>query len=940
MEDKRIGDLEPGSERWRELGEIFERALDAESPETVLEAVEDSELRAQAQEMWRNHEAAHKESVWSRPVEFDIAPVFRPGQKLAGRFQVKRLVGKGGMGEVYLAQDERLEQEVAIKTVARLLMHSEKVRQRFLAEVQNARRVTHRNVCRIYEFFEEDNVWFFVMEYLDGPTLREWAEGTTEKARLAVLRQIAEGLSAAHATGIVHGDLKPGNVIVSAGRPVITDFGLARAVESAKEDGMHLEGGTGGYMAPELAAGGVASIRSDIYAFGKLGEEIVPGARMWARCTRVVPTERPASMEEVIGLFPQDHTRRNIAIGAVAAAGGAAVYWWPNVNQFVLATGARLLVNRFRASEAVAARARLARGVFLTALQQSPKLRIVADADLVPTILRMNGKDAGGLLEGDLLQRLLSMHRAEYWIDARLEEGINRYSLFLRIVKGAGAQLIWQQAIRNVPGLVQLAELGAAALRRSAGESEASLAANPAETTTYTSRVPEALERYHEAMNYIAGNEVRQAIPLLESAIGLDPSFAQAHSTLGLCEIQFRRHEKAFRLVERGWRLAAKLPEREKVVLEAAYYNMEDDPVRMVESARRALSLFPDEPRYRRNVAQLLCRRGEANEGVEELRRALEQVPDEDPMRNEYLVELCEAGQFGEAVQSYERAMAEGRASKALSRGLGLAYMGLGRAEMAQQVFESATRPVPRLVQGAKILKGDLSGALVGLEEDLARSERDQNAIDRHQVHEYLCGVHLLSGRMELAAKHAMQMTQLPLVPISARFLQCAAFWAGRSGNVDALERCRKTAEALQREWPNGLTTATAHYVSGLQERSAREWEASERSLLRSLGSAPTIWAHFDAADLFAQTGRWNLAEDYWRKYAARTGYVLKLWFPGMMLLAWHLRGQAAHKYRDTRVAQECAGRILAHWGKRQARSSIVRAAREIYPGWEETKGI
>ncbi len=242
-------------DHWQRLTDLFDRLLDSDNPQGMLAAEPDPELRSAALNLWRHHVRAGQEDYLAHPVEFEVTPAFQPGQLLLNRFLVDKLLGSGGMGEVYLAWDQRIEGWVAVKTIARLLISSRAIRERFVAEVRSARRVTHANVCRIHDLFEDGETVFFSMEYLEGTLLSDQiAAGPPVPQARAVVLQMAEALHAAHQTGVVHGDFKPANVMVvppqgppgAPPRAVIMDFGLARALDramAAPEQGLSLRAG-------------------------------------------------------------------------------------------------------------------------------------------------------------------------------------------------------------------------------------------------------------------------------------------------------------------------------------------------------------------------------------------------------------------------------------------------------------------------------------------------------------------------------------------------------------------------------------------------------------------------------------------------------------------------------------------------------------------------
>jgi predicted Ser/Thr protein kinase len=206
---------------------------------------------------------------------------FAPGVLVAARYQIIGLLGKGGMGEVYRANDLTLDQPVALKFLPEAMARAAGMLARFHNEVRIARQVSHPNVCRVYDLGEVDGQPYLSMEYIDGEDLgsllRRIGRLPADKA-IEFARRICAGLAAAHDKGVLHRDLKPSNIMIdSLGQVFITDFGLAAVTGELRE--AQAREGTPAYMAPEQLAGTEVTARSDIYSLGLVLYEMFTGKR-------------------------------------------------------------------------------------------------------------------------------------------------------------------------------------------------------------------------------------------------------------------------------------------------------------------------------------------------------------------------------------------------------------------------------------------------------------------------------------------------------------------------------------------------------------------------------------------------------------------------------------------------------------------------------------
>jgi serine/threonine-protein kinase len=304
------------SERWRQVDELFEQALECAPTERarLLDAAcaADPSLRREVEEMLSADERA--EDFIETPV-FGVAAAligarraparassegvgakrsgdsfnpssidesrFIPGDVLAERYRVVGLLGRGGMGEVFRADDLKLKQSVALKFLPEAFSTDGGALARFYQEVSVARQVSHRHVCRVYDVAEAEGSHFISMEYVRGESLSSLLKRIgrlPEDKAVETARQLCAGLAAVHDAGVLHRDLKPANVMIDERGDVrITDFGIAALTGDVR--GAEAMAGTPAYMSPEQLTGGELTTRSDLYSLGLVLYELFTGKR-------------------------------------------------------------------------------------------------------------------------------------------------------------------------------------------------------------------------------------------------------------------------------------------------------------------------------------------------------------------------------------------------------------------------------------------------------------------------------------------------------------------------------------------------------------------------------------------------------------------------------------------------------------------------------------
>lgn len=284
-------------ERWQQIEQLFASVLELEPAERAAFLAkacgEDEELRHEVEALLvfqtgmsgviqgAVHQAAGLLADESQKARFT------PGTTLNKRYRIIGQLGKGGMGEVYRADDLKLGQPVALKFLTEKLSNDKAMLARFHSEVAMAHRVTHPNVCRVHDIGEvttsSGKLHFLSMEYVDGEDLssllRRIGRLPADKA-VEIANQLCAGIAAAHEAGVLHRDLKPANVMLDGkGRVRITDFGLAGFAEQIREQ--EVFAGTPAYMSPEQFAGKEVTTKSDIYALGLVLYEIFTGKRVF-----------------------------------------------------------------------------------------------------------------------------------------------------------------------------------------------------------------------------------------------------------------------------------------------------------------------------------------------------------------------------------------------------------------------------------------------------------------------------------------------------------------------------------------------------------------------------------------------------------------------------------------------------------------------------------
>lgn len=203
------------------------------------------------------------------------------GRRIGGRYEILSYIGGGGMSRVYLARDMILDRDVAVKVLNYDFSNEEELKRRFMREAQSASSLTHPHIVNVFDVGEDGDIYYLVMEYVEGQTLKEFiVENGQQSAETAVpiMQQLVSGISNAHYNGIIHRDIKPQNILMDKeGNVKVTDFGIAMALSATAYTKTNSVLGTVHYLSPEQARGGMATKKSDIYSLGIVFYELLTG---------------------------------------------------------------------------------------------------------------------------------------------------------------------------------------------------------------------------------------------------------------------------------------------------------------------------------------------------------------------------------------------------------------------------------------------------------------------------------------------------------------------------------------------------------------------------------------------------------------------------------------------------------------------------------------
>jgi|GEM_PF-3451645 len=621
---------------------------------------------------------------------------FSPRSIFQKRYRILEELGRGGMGVVYKAWDQELEITVAIKMIYPHLVNNPHYSRIFKREVINARRVSHENVVRIYDFGVGDNINFISMDYIPGKNLREYLK---EKKLpipdiLNIINQVVRGLKAAHHKDIVHRDLKPQNIMIDPkGRVTITDFGLSQSL-SVKDSGTVPICATPEYIPPEVARGERGDKRSDVYSLGIILYEMITGrnpfhaesvmdylAKHVSEKPRRLSLYRPrvpAFLESlVMKAIRKDKEKRFASAGEVKnfLEKHQRIYRLNPINQlqqqwvrgaiygvlfvlagFLLVTGVRTLLTRhapaappriaflYFDNETGDARYNLWTRAFpdllTTDMYQSRYFQVVPEDQVYQVLRSMEVPLEGNLFNysSDTIRKLGRKTRADYAVLGSFFKSGPVVKASLKIRDTRSDQIAGVVSV-DIPSqedyfssIDRMTSLIKARLTPRGWAGQDDI---DQEISRITTASPAAVKYYIEGKRIYNEGRYQESMVLFKKAAGIDPNFAMAYRSLAWASAHLGRIEDRRRYFNRTFQLRENLSDRERLLIEADYYGEREETYGQALRAYHQLSvLYPQDREINRSL-------GLAHRFIEDWQPALRYlqkcVRNRDPSIDSYL---------------------------------------------------------------------------------------------------------------------------------------------------------------------------------------------------------------------------------------------------------------------------------------------------------------
>ena len=573
-------------ERFQQIEELYHLARERPAEErAALLAAADPEVRREVESLLSQRpggELLERPAIQNAPrlTEDSTLSCLAIGASL-GPYRIESRLGQGGMGEVYRAVDTRLGRAVAIK-----ITH-EQFSDRFEREARAISALNHPHICTLYDVGPN----YMVMELVEGETIAARLKGGALPIKTALLyaTQILAALLEAHGKGVIHRDLKPGNIMIAKSGIKVLDFGLAKSEQDETITASHVVMGTPAYMAPEQREGKLADARSDIYSFGCVLYEMLTGARvafqhrrissrklerLVSRCLEEDPLRRwqsAAELERELAAVAATRNRGNPYATAVASLAADHPY---SHRTSKLADKSTIVLADFANATGDPDFDSTLRHILAVQLENSPGVSLLPDARVSETLGLMS-RPANTKLTPGVASEICERTTSVAIVEGSVASMGSKYMLSLCARNCRTGDLLDQEQARAAKKedvfkvLAQMAKR----LGTRAGESLPRVEKEPSLPAEVTTPSLEAWRSYSAAMRASQSRaQSAETVSLLKRAIEIDPTFAMAYATLGRVNADLGETETAAQNVAKAFELRESVSDRENYFITFTYH--------------------------------------------------------------------------------------------------------------------------------------------------------------------------------------------------------------------------------------------------------------------------------------------------------------------------------------------------------------------------------
>ncbi|MBA3914465.1 MAG: protein kinase [Acidobacteriales bacterium] len=868
---------------------------------------------------------------------------------IAGRFLIKEHLGNGGMGEVYRAEDLKLNRTVAIKCLAVHLRRDQDRRRRLLEEGKHVSNFSDPHIAALHDIVEDGDEVFLVMEFVEGETLRQrMLTAIPVEIFIDIYVQCAEALKAAHARRVVHCDIKPENIMLAAdGQVKILDFGVARVLrhpdQSTTADSSQVSG-TLAYMAPEVLTGKRPDGRADIFSLGVVAYEVLSRTHPFLvdktlggtldrirhfdpKPLRELNPGVPAELERIVArALEKDFTRRYQDAGELVLdlratkerrnpphprPKGSRLYQkrWRVVAVAIFLVAA-IVINAFWAMRKTALHeerkwiliadldvraegsvpATGIREALAIALEQSHYVNVVP-RDRIFEALQLMERPQANVVDEKLGREICLRENCQAVMTGEVDQMGSALQLAVRVVDAASGKLLFteKEQIRSSSDVFAASDELARRVRNGLGESLTQIQTDSRPLARVTTKSLEALELYSRAEDAFLQGQIAESERLLASVVEMDPAFSMAHLLLSRVYLVKGNRAQQLEQLNLAYGQRQRVSDRERSTIEAEYFDAYGEYERSADSWLALISLYPDDAGAHESLAVEQAATDDYPAAIDQLKVALRLYPHSISSYSLLIRYLARTSAFSEALDIYMQARKQGLSSPMLDWSRGVALMGVNPAEAAEQFV------ILQNVGGVYRSRGRIYLArtliLQGKLKDaisLLRDEADVDELENNQSPELLSR-YLLGSAYMLQGRRAAAMIQLEAI-FANREAQAADLRriATQCARVGSLTLAQTAVRQLRQ-----LSVASPAFNRSCYKNSAGELALAKgkkklaiQLFAEGLAVYPRVMSHEGLARAYESQKDWARAVYEWERVVSSKGELLDAASPGDWAIA------------------------------------------------------